>query len=111
MNEIILKFNGLGYGDKCQAGILIYDSNGNLIIKKDTYNGIVKVCLDKNEVYYLYARSLNEVIKTCFYVDKNCYIFHFPRSIYSDIFTFLLYDSSYEGLKIEKGELLLWQKQ
>ena len=110
--NIILKFKGLGYKNECQACVLIYDEFCNLIVRKMTYSGQIKIYLDKNKLYYLYAKSLNEKIRTSFYVDDCCYKFYFPRSIYkdNDYFTFLLTDSFYEGLKIEKGELFLRQR-
>lgn len=115
MKKIILKFIGTGIGDKYQACVNIYDTYGNLILKKKTYNGILDINLKENIVYKLVATSCTDTIKTSFYVNKCSkeYIFIFSRSILSSglrTITFLLEDANYNNLPIEKGEIILWQK-
>lgn len=111
MDNYLMKFIGLGYLNKCQACVSIYDIYGNLVLKKMTYNGEISVCLKSNNLYYLCAKSLNNNIRTTFYTEKRKYKFYFPRSIYiEEVYTFLLTDSFYKGLNIEKGEIFLCQK-
>lgn len=111
MKEIYLRFVGLGYNNINQACIFVYDSNNNLIIKKESYNGYIKVCLKTNKIYRVYVCSLNEVINKYFYVNNYNinYIFAFNRSIInqnSKVYTFLLTDYYY-NLPIERGYLWL----
>ena len=107
-------FIGLGYNNINQSCIKIYDSKNNLIISKMSYNGCIKVCLRINQVYRVYTSSYNEVINKYFYVNNNTnYIFAFNRSFINyrnNNITFLLTDYYY-NMPIEKGKLILWQKQ
>ena len=116
MKYIYLRFIGLGYNDINQACIKIYDNNNNLIISKYSYNGYIKVCLKVNNIYRVYVSSYNEVINKYFYVNNYNinYVFAFNRSIFTqsnNLITFLLTDYYYNNLPIEKGNLILWQKQ
>ena len=100
-----------------QACIHIYDKNKKLLYHKKTYNGKTTVYLKPNEAYRLIATSYNEKIDKLFYVDKKTKVitFIFNRSIYIPkklrTIIFLLTDANYNNLPIEKGEMILWQKQ
>ena len=108
MKKITLNFIGLGYNEHNQANVKIYDKD-NLIVNRKTYNNKLNVCFKTNKVYKLIAKSCRGIIYACFYVNEsnNCYTFTFcncstnrPR-----IITFLLTDSNYRNLPIEKGEI------
>ncbi|MBE6160760.1 MAG: hypothetical protein E7158_00865 [Firmicutes bacterium] len=117
MKEIELIFNGLGYKDVMQACVIIYDLDNNIICKKETYNGRMLLCLKKNSLYKLIAKSNAGFIKKHFYIINNCdkYIFNFNKCILyqnqSRIITFLLTDRNYKNLPIMKGMITLWQRQ
>ena len=117
MKNIYLRFVGLGYRNINQANVFVYDEYNNVICNKKTYNGYIKVCLNTNKKYRVYVVSLSEVINSYFYVTNynTNYIFAFPRSkcintMVSRPITFLLKDYYY-NLLIEKGNMILWQKQ
>ena len=116
IKKIKLRFIGVGYNDKYQAMVMIYDIYGNLIFKGFTYNGIIEVKLLDNCGYEIVAKFLNEVINAYFYVtcDKSFYVFYFNHAIVLDTgmetVNFLLTDQNYDGLAIERGELILWQR-
>ena len=115
MMEVYLRFVGLGYKNINQACVYVYDLNNNLVIKKNSYNGYIKVCLKTNNIYRVYVCSQNEVINKCFYVNNynNNYVFAFNRSIINNnnkVYTFLLKDYYY-NLPIERGYLYLWQNK
>ena len=109
MKKITIKIIGLGYQNKYQAHIKIYDKSC-LIIEKDTYNGKIEVCLEENKAYKLIAIIKNRILNIVFYIDekRDCYIFEI-RNIPKPI-TFYLTDFYYENLPIEKGEIITWQK-
>ena len=112
MKKVKLKFYGLGYNNINQALVYIYDINNNLIYEKETFNSELYVCLNENTVYKIVAKSNNEILNTYFYVNNNdIYVFSFKSSIYGRTITFLLTDYYYSNLKIERGEIILWQKQ
>ena len=112
MKKIKLKFYGLGYSNINQALVYIYDMNNNLICECTTYNNVVDVCVNECSVYKLVAKSNYEVLSTYFYVnDSNEYFFSFESSIYARPITFLLTDYYYSNLRIERGEITLWQRQ
>ena len=118
MKKITLRFIGVGYDNLYQAIVEIYNSKQKLIYKGKTYNGSIKICLKTNDYYCIKAYFLNEYIDTIIYVNnyKNDYILIFDHSIINinnretNTVTFLLTDSYYKNLKIEKGELIIWQK-
>ena len=118
MKEIKLKFIGAGYKNLYQVFVKLYDENDNLIYIGKTYNGILKIKLIPNKVYKIKAKFLSESINATLYVKRsiNKYIFIFSHSLISRnnpnerTITFLLTDLNYENLKIEKGEMYLWQK-
>lgn len=117
MVEIIKKvtfiFIGTGINNKYQACVYIYDSCNRLVYKGKTKNGKLVLYLKKHEVYKLKAISLGEMIYTNFITTRSKYVFVFNRSIYipSRTITFLLTDANYNNLPIEKGEIILWQRQ
>lgn len=88
--------------------IKIYDKC-KLIYEKDTYNGMIQVYLDSNKVYKVVANTLYNYLNINILIDRSCYKFNFVNNINRNI-TFLLTDRAYSGLKIERGDLLLWQK-
>lgn len=110
--NILLRFYGLGIKDIMQANIKIMN-DCDVVFDGATYNGQVAVCLKPCCVYKLYAYSYGEEININFYVDckRKNYYFYFPRSIYSKrVITFLMMDSNYPELFIERGKLILCQK-
>ena len=113
IKKVTLKFNGLGYNDRYQALVMIYDIDGNLIFVGNTYNGVVCLLLRVNCGYRVVARFFSEIIDTYFYNDKCNYVFTFEHATINDVRTinFLLTDQNYIGLALERGELTLWQKQ
>ena len=113
--NITLKFLGLGYNNINQADVFIYDCCNNLVCNKKTYNNKLNICLDKNKVYKIVAKSLGDTIESVIYTGKNNnYCFRFSRSIIDivneDSITFLLTDYYYDNLPIERGEMILWQR-
>ncbi len=118
MQNIILRFYGLGYDNINQANVLIYDKNNCLIVNKKTYNNKLNLCLKTNQKYKLIAKSNFGTINTYFYVNNylNTYSFIFNYALInqnykrSSIITFLLTDYYYNNLPIERGNLLLWQR-
>lgn len=112
MKEVIIRFLGLGYNEFWQADVDIYDVNNFLIFSGVTYNSRIVLCLARNRLYRLRAKSLNDIIDVYFYVlNDDEYVFIFNRSFfkYGRTITFLLTDYYY-NLPIEKGNLYLWQK-
>jgi len=112
---VTLKFIGTGVASNMQACVKIYDINDNLLYEKETFNGELKVSLEENKVYRLFAISCNDIISAAFYVSKckKKYVFIFNRSIYNSelrTITFLLKDANYSNLPIGEGELVIWQK-
>ena len=110
MKRIKLEFLGLGYNNYNQACIDIYDCNNNLIFEGITFNNEIVLCLYDCNVYKLVALSNNTRLVTSFFVN-NTSKYIFDLSINNNPITFKLKDSYYENLPIERGELLLWQKQ
>ena len=106
---MILKFHGLGINDNYQAKVKIYDDN-NLICEEFTYNGILYVNL-KPKRYKIIATFMGSTIIKCIYLCNNTYDFYFNHSLINipNTITFTLKDSN-NGLLIEKGVLILWQK-
>ena len=111
---VTLKFIGTGVASNMQACVKIYDINDNQLYEKETFNGELKVSLERNKVYRLFAISHNNTINAAFYVSENKkkYVFIFQRSIYNNLrtITFLLKDANYSNLPIGEGELVIWQK-
>ena len=112
MKKIKLKFYGLGYKNYNQAYIYIYDED-RLIFENATYNNEIEIYLQECKAYKLLAISNGKKLITSFFVDDKShkYIFSFDTTNSENIITFLLTDFYYENLPIERGELLLWQKQ
>ena len=116
MQKVTIRFIGLGLKNNCQAHVIIYNNNSNIIYEGQTYNGIITISLKNNRAYKLVATTNNDIIYTIFYVtfNKYEYKFIFNRSIYSNqsnVITFKLVDYNYSNLPIEKGGLILWQNQ
>ena len=110
MKKIKLIFIGLGYNNYNQACINIYDCNNKLIYKGITYNNEIELCLEECDVYKIVAISNSIKLVTSFFVNNNSrYIFNL--NINNNPITFILTDLNYKNLPIERGELLLWQKQ
>lgn len=108
MKKIKIVFNGL---DFYEAYIFIYDCNNNLLFEGLTCNHKIEVCLEEYNVYKIKAITNNTKLVTSFYINCNStYRFSFVNSIQNNPITFLLTDYYYD-LPIERGELLLWQKQ
>ena len=112
MKEINIKFYGLGFGNINQAYVTIYDNNKKIFEGK-TYNNKINVCLEKNKIYKINAKTDKETLKDYFYVGKeNKYYFTFQNIIYTNnrSITFILQDYFY-NLPIERGELIVWQNK
>ena len=91
----------------------IYDDCNNLIYEGYSYDGEIKLLLEYGKVYRLESFFLNEIVNNFLLItNENIYIFVLNNIIYNpkNTVTFYLTDFYYKGLKIEKGELLLWQK-
>ena len=108
---IEIKIIGVGYNNYYQPYIEIYDKDNKLLFNDYSYNGIIKVCLNKNKVYKIIIKLNNKVLKTSLFIDKcrKKYILNF-NSFFIRKVTFQLEDSNYKNLKIMKGEIILWQK-
>ena len=113
MKEINLIFPGLGYKDVNQAIIYVYDKNDILILKEKTYNGRLSVCLNTNSIYKVNAISKGDEIKAVIYIkDENTYVIPLKNSyVCGRTITFLLTDYNYTNLPIERGTIIIWQKQ
>ena len=107
--EVEFIFKGLGINDNNQANILLYDEFNNLIYDGQTYNGILKICLNKT-LYKLIVYLCNERIEKYIYINNNKYVFYFKRSIINNNSITLILTDYYYNLPIEKGELIIWQK-
>ncbi len=106
MKEITICFQGLGYNNKIQANVKIYNKNKKLIINQNTYNNKINVCLKEKEIYHLIAKSFNQIINTYIYINTNRYYFSFQKKIIkNNLITFLLKDYYY-NLPIERGKLI-----
>ena len=79
----------------------ISDINNNIVNYKKEGKDIYTFYALKDEIYIIDIKVLNHTFKILF--NLNLYINN-PQDI-----TFLLEDRNYPGLKIEKGELILWQ--
>lgn len=114
MQKQILIFPGLGYKNINQANILIYNKN-NLVCSDRTYNGRLKVCLKTNNIYKIYVESKYENKSYSVYISTYYSKYTLPlNSSYicnNKSVTFLLTDLNYDNLPIEKGMIILWQKQ
>ena len=111
MKKIKIRFYGLGYDNKHQAYIKIYDVSNNLIYVGQTYNGQIDVLLNKYSLYHLIAEICNDIIDIYFYTNQEEYTFYFNRGVIKfRTITFLLTDYYYNNLKIERGDLIIWQK-
>lgn len=106
-----LKFIGAGYNNSYQAKIKIYFHNKK-IFEGITYNGKIKVNLKEKQIYEIEATMLNEKITTYLYVTKRCiYTFIFTHAIYNPTTITISLVDLYYDLPIEKGEIILWQRQ
>lgn len=114
LKKIKLKFAGLGYQNYCQAEVSLYDKSGCCVGCGTTYNGNISFYVKEKYLYKVVANSCGEMINSCFYVsDCNTYFFAFSRAYVCNIesrnrrITFLLTDSNYLNLPIEKGEIIV----
>ena len=114
IKNIIFRFIGTGYQDKYQPHIKIYNLNNRCLFKGRTYNGKINVCLNTNKYYLIEAKLCSNIIKKVVYVNdyQQTYIFIFNNAIIKhNLVTFLLTDQYYDDLPIEKGKVILWQRQ
>ena len=107
--KVILKFLGVGIKNKYQANIKIY-YNEKEIIESKTYNGEICLKLEKNKIYRLQATFLNNVINTYFYTNNNLYVFSFMPNKLNRTIILSLTDYYYD-IPIERGKIILWQRQ
>ena len=108
MKKIKLIFIGLGFNNKTY--ISIYDCNNNLIFEGVTCNNQIDLCLEECNAYRIVVISNNIKLVTSFFVNNNSR-YKFNLNISNNPITFILTDFYYKNLPIERGELLLWQKQ
>ena len=104
--NVTLKFLGVGYKDKYQANIKIYDSNNCLVFDGVSYNGKVCVNLCPNCSYKVIAFFLGKYVSLSIYVGKQDYFIINLCSCYERTVTFWLLDYYY-NLPIMKGEIIL----
>mgnify|MGYP007102103757 CR=1 FL=1 len=111
MNNITICFYGIGNNPLCQAEVKIYDKC-DLIYCGKTKCGKINVCLKSNRAYRLKASILSNNINTPFNVFNDTCNLNFGVNNCNNIrnISFTLTDSYY-GLPIERGELILWQRQ
>ena len=111
MKKIKIKFYGLGYNDKYQAYLKIYDNKDNLIFEGKTYNSEIDVLLKPCLLYKMSIKTYNENFKIYFYTNQDEFAIFLMNNIIniSRTITFLLTDYYY-NLPIERGDLILWQK-
>jgi len=116
IKKITLRFVGLGYQNKYQAKVMVYDINNQLVFDGKTYNGEVTLSVCKNQGYRIVAKFFQEVICMNIYVNEfvHCYVIPFSHVISNALeentVNFLLTDQNYDGLPLERGELILWQR-
>ena len=118
MKKISLNFIGTGFNSLNEAYVEIYTSSKTLVYKGITNNGKIILCLNINNVYRIKARFLDNYLDTVLYVNnyKSDYYLIFSNFLANkqdnnqNKVTFLLTDSYYNNLIIEKGELILWKK-
>ena len=111
MENIHLKFYGLGYNSSFQAFVRVYDDMNNLVYEGMTYNGKLNLDLYKGRYYKIVAEFLKETLIRFIYIGfLKTYIFIFDHAMVNNgSITFLLTDYYY-NLPIERGELILWQR-
>ena len=102
MKKIKIKFNRDAY-------ICIYNYDNDLIFNGNTYNNEIELCLEECNVYKIIATSNYQRLVTSFFINNND-IYRFGFNTFNNTITFLLTDYYY-NLPIERGELLLWQRQ
>ena len=105
----MLIFAGLGYNNKNQASVIIYNQSGSIEYSGSTYNAKLFINLKINSLYKLCAYNNTMKIFRYFYVSKyqKKYLFIFPSALYNPnpgrIITLLLSDYNYDNMPIEKG--------
>ena len=112
--KIVIKFVGVGVGDNYQARVKVLDSCKRIVFDGFSSNGVLVLCLNEGEYYFLEACCLGEIINKTFYVNgiNKEYVFAFGYAMIcgsnnSRSITFLLSDYYYNNLPIEKGEILV----
>ena len=108
-----IKFLGVGYNDFYQASVIIYDKKMNKVFEGETYNGIIKVHLRKNEIYIIKATFNGQTFcSPLIFKNTNIQVipfFSIQNEERLNTVTFLLTDYWY-NLPIERGEIMLWQR-
>jgi len=112
MNNIKLNFFGLNYSN--EALICIYHYN-KLIARKRTCNGIIYVNLKPNNNYKLvietrYGRIVRNIYISSYLSNYIVRLVSSANMRTNALITFLLTDSYYDNLPIEKGMISLWQR-
>lgn len=106
--NITLKFIGTGYKNCQQAHVKIYDCNKKLVYDGYSFNGIVKLYLDKDTAYQLCATICGARLITSFYVlCQKTFVFNLNPVTMNNSITFILTDYNYRNLPIMKGAILL----
>ena len=103
MQDIILRFDSTGYKCCHQVAISIFDNHKNLIFQGKTYNGKIKISLEKEKVYLLEAILDSKRLQIPFYVTNYSYCFSFNNL--KDYITFRY--GKYYIYKLKKIRVLL----
>lgn len=117
MKKVCLQFMGMGIKQKCQAKVVVCDLRGCMVAKGVTKNGIF--CFTaKEKSFYKIKYSINGLVNNkTIYINNNNYYPLMYQGMFvnqtnrSKAITFLLTDSFYHNLPINKGEMVLWQNK
>ena len=101
--------NNTGYNNYNQACIKIIDKNDKIVFNDKTYNGRVSICLNENEYYKCFV-MLNNRSMFLYFKPSNKQIVINNNISCEHIITLYLTDYYY-NMPIEKGSIILWQKQ
>ena len=107
-NIKIIKFIGTGYNNHYQAHIKILNKN-ILVYEGITYNGEINICLEEGIIYKIEVYFIKKEIYYLYISKNKKYTFVLDNALYKTI-TISLVDFYY-NLPIEKGEMILWQRQ
>ena len=97
--------------------IKIYDLDGHIVYDKVVCNNSFNVCLKTHCCYKIIIKTKYDYLcKTIYVKNQNCIYLFFDNALFiynqnSNRITFYLTDYNYENLPIEKGEMIIWQKQ
>ena len=113
MKNVTIRLLGVG-NSIFQPEVVIYDDSGCIVYSGCAYNGMVHVMLCCNKCYKVVVKSCLAQCITIIYIGKpTVYSINLNSccQINRRIITFLLSDENYSNLPIEKGQVILWQRQ